>query len=140
MVVDTHDINDFIMKPLPNHLFTRDTSCWIYNGVSINPMAKPARQRETNNLRAIYRWHPQFAGGDFIKYFGDEDINYDHATLEGGDVLVIGRGAVLIGMSERTTPQGVEFPRRHCLNIVRRNASLPLNCQNIAPVCTLTPS
>lgn len=74
MVVDTHDINDFIMKPLPNHLFTRDTSCWIYNGVSINPMAKPARQRETNNLRAIYRWHPQFAGGDFIKYFGDEDI------------------------------------------------------------------
>lgn len=110
MVVDTHDINDFIMKPLPNHLFTRDTSCWIYNGVSINPMAKQARQRETNNLRAIYRWHPQFADGDFIKYFGDENINYDHATLEGGDVLVIGRGAVLIGMSERTTPQGIEFP------------------------------
>ncbi|MCP5904513.1 arginine deiminase family protein, partial [Klebsiella pneumoniae] len=61
MVVDTHTANDFIMKPLPNHLFTRDTSCWIYNGVSINPMAKPARQRETNNLRAIYRWHPAFA-------------------------------------------------------------------------------
>ncbi|HDV7534226.1 TPA: arginine deiminase, partial [Escherichia coli] len=75
----------------------------------INPMAKPARQRETNNLRAIYRWHPAFADGDFIKYFGDENIYYDHATLEGGDVLVIGRGAVLIGMSERTTPQGVEF-------------------------------
>ena len=109
MVVDTHTANDFIMKPLPNHLFTRDTSCWIYNGVSINPMAKPARQRETNNLRAIYRWHPAFADGEFIKYFGDENINYDHATLEGGDVLVIGRGAVLIGMSERTTPQGVEF-------------------------------
>ncbi len=49
---------------------------------------------ETNNLRAIYRWHPQFAGGEFIKYFGDENINYDHATLEGGDVLVIGRGRV----------------------------------------------
>lgn len=109
MVVDTHGVNDFIMKPLPNHLFTRDTSCWIYNGVSINPMAKTARQRETNNLRAIYRWHPAFAGKEFIKYFGDDDINYDHATLEGGDVLVIGRGAVLIGMSERTTPQGVEF-------------------------------
>ena len=92
MVVDTHTSNDFIMKPLPNHLFTRDTSCWIYNGVSINPMAKPACQRETNNLRAIYRWHPAFADGDFIKYFGDENIYYDHATLEGGDVLVIGRG------------------------------------------------
>ncbi|EEG5674277.1 arginine deiminase [Salmonella enterica] len=109
MVVDLHSENDFIMKPLPNHLFTRDTSCWIYNGVSINPMAKSARQRETNNLRAIYRWHPAFSGKEFIKYFGDENINYDHATLEGGDVLVIGRGAVLIGMSERTTPQGVEF-------------------------------
>ncbi|EMJ2320522.1 arginine deiminase [Salmonella enterica] len=109
MVVDLHSENDFIMKPLPNHLFTRDTSCWIYNGVSINPMAKFARQRETNNLRAVYRWHPAFSGKEFIKYFGDENINYDHATLEGGDVLVIGRGAVLIGMSERTTPQGVEF-------------------------------
>lgn len=109
MVVDLHSENDFIMKPLPNHLFTRDTSCWIYNGVSINPMAKSARQRETNNLRAVYRWHPAFSGNEFIKYFGDENINYDHATLEGGDVLVIGRGAVLIGMSERTTPQGVEF-------------------------------
>lgn len=109
MVTETHAATDFIMKPLPNHLFTRDTSCWIYNGVSINPMAKMARQRETNNLRAIYRWHPLFAKGDFIKYYGDDNINYDHATLEGGDVLVIGRGAVLIGLSERTTPQGVEF-------------------------------
>ncbi|RPH29807.1 arginine deiminase [Buttiauxella warmboldiae] len=109
MVVDIHQASDFIIKPLPNHLFTRDTSCWIYNGVSINPMAKRARQRETNNLRAIYRWHEKFANGDFIKYYGDENINYDHATIEGGDVLVIGRGAVLVGLSERTTPQGVEF-------------------------------
>lgn len=112
IVVDTHDRNDFIMMPLPNHLFTRDTSCWIYNGVSINPMAKAPRRRETNNLRAMYRWHPRFAGGNFITYFGDETITYDQATLEGGDVLVIGRGAVLIGMSERTSPQGMEFLAR----------------------------
>jgi arginine deiminase len=71
-------------------------------------MMKPARQRETNHLRAIYRWHPTFAGQDFIKYFGDEDLHYDNANIEGGDVLVIGKGAVLIGISERTTPQGVE--------------------------------
>lgn len=112
MVVDTHSLNDFVIKPLPNHLFTRDTSCWIYNGVSLNPMAKEARKRETNNLRAIYRWHPVFTDNEFISYFGDEEFNYDHATLEGGDVLVIGRGAVLIGLSERTTPQGVEFLAR----------------------------
>ena len=103
-----HSPCDFIIKPLPNHLFTRDTSCWVYGGVSINPMAKEARQRETNHLRAIYRWHPTFAGQDFIKYFGDEQNAYDKSTIEGGDVLVIGKGSVLIGMSERTTPQGVE--------------------------------
>ncbi|BCN25149.1 MULTISPECIES: arginine deiminase [Vibrio] len=99
---------DFVIEPLPNHLFTRDTSCWVYGGVSLNPMMMPARQRETNHLRAIYHWHPTFAGQDFIKYFGDEDLHYDNANIEGGDVLVIGNGAVLIGISERTTPQGVE--------------------------------
>lgn len=112
MSIDLHQPDDFIMAPLPNHLFTRDTSCWIYNGVSINPMAKVVRQRETNNLRAIYRWHPSFADGEFIKYFGEQNTNYEHATLEGGDVLVLGRGTVMIGMSERTTPFGVEFLAR----------------------------
>ncbi|WP_428773268.1 arginine deiminase [Vibrio sp.] len=108
MLQAMHKPTDFIIDPLPNHLFTRDTSCWVYGGVSINPMAKVARQRETNHLRAIYRWHPTFADQPFINYFGDQERNYDRSTIEGGDVLVIGNGAVLIGMSERTTPQGVE--------------------------------
>lgn len=108
MLPRMHRPLDFVIEPLPNHLFTRDTSCWVYGGVSLNPMMKPARQRETNHLRAIYRWHPVFAGQDFIKYFGDEDLHYDNANIEGGDVLVIGNGAVLIGISERTTPQGAE--------------------------------
>ncbi|MGF1765670.1 arginine deiminase [Aliivibrio kagoshimensis] len=108
MMQGMHAPTDFIIEPLPNHLFTRDTSCWVYGGVSINPMAKEARQRETNHVRAIYRWHPSFAGQDFIKYYGDEEKMYDQSTIEGGDVLVIGKGSVLIGMSERTTPQGVE--------------------------------
>ncbi|MTI13934.1 arginine deiminase [Sansalvadorimonas verongulae] len=99
---------DFILDPIPNHLFTRDTSCWVYGGVSVNPMAKPARKRETVHMRAIYKFHPMFKDADFHTYYGDTDQNYDLGTIEGGDVLVIGRGAVLIGMSERTTPQGVE--------------------------------
>ena len=99
---------DFILDPIPNHLFTRDTSCWVYGGVSVNPMAKPARKRETVHLRAIYKFHPMFKDADFHTYYGDTDQNYDHGTIEGGDVLVIGRGAVLVGMSERTTAQGVE--------------------------------
>ncbi|WBA08323.1 arginine deiminase [Salinivibrio kushneri] len=108
MLQAMHAPSDFIIDPLPNHLFTRDTSCWLYGGVSINPMAKPARKRETNHLRAIYKWHPRFANGDFITYFGAQNIDYDNATIEGGDVTVLGKGVVLIGMSERTTPQGVE--------------------------------
>ncbi len=108
MTLGMMEQSDFLIDPIPNHLFTRDTSCWIYGGVSMNPMAKSARKRETVHLRAIYNHHPMFKGADFFSYFGDDDQNYDLSTIEGGDVLVIGRGAVLIGMSERTTPQAVE--------------------------------
>ncbi len=102
------DPYDFIIPPLPNHLFTRDTSCWIYNGVSVNPMAKSARRRETVHLRAIYNFHPMFNKSKFHFWLGNHDYFYDHMTIEGGDVLVIGNGYVLIGMGERTTPQAVE--------------------------------
>jgi arginine deiminase len=97
----------FLLPPLPNHLFTRDTTCWIYNGVSLNPMAKPARRRETANIEAIYRFHPTFAGQE-LRWFGGVDAAHGSSTIEGGDILVIGDGAVLVGIGERTTPQAVE--------------------------------
>lgn len=100
--------DDFILPPLPNHLFQRDNSCWIYGGVTINPMAMPARQRESLHTRAIYQFHPMFTETDFVTYFGGEDHTYQPASLEGGDVHVLGRGVVLIGMGERTTPMAVE--------------------------------
>jgi arginine deiminase len=100
--------DDFILTPLPNHLFQRDNSCWIYGGVSVNPMAKPARQRESLHSRAIYRFHPMFADSDFVTYYGGDDIDYQPASIEGGDVEVIGHEAVLMGMGERTTPMAVE--------------------------------
>jgi len=101
--------DDFVLPPLPNHLFQRDNSCWIYRGVSINPMAKPARQRETLHSRAIYRYHPMFARADFTRYYGDDDAIHLPATIEGGDVHVLGRGAVMVGMGERSTPMAVEL-------------------------------
>jgi arginine deiminase len=104
--------DDFVLAPLPNHLFQRDNSCWIYGGVTVNPMAKRARQRESLHTRAIYRFHPLFAGSDFVTYFGDEDRSYEPASIEGGDIHVIGHGAVLIGMGERTTPMAVEMVAR----------------------------
>jgi arginine deiminase len=101
------DPDGFVLAPLPNLLYQRDTSCWIYHGVSVNAMRKRARMRETIYDEAIYRWHPMFAGGGFeIWYHGGESAP---ASLEGGDVLVLGNGAVLVGMSERTQPQSVEM-------------------------------
>ena len=100
----------FVLPPLPNHLFTRDTSCWLYGGVSLNPMAKPARDPETVHAQAIYRFHPLFAGGDFQTWYGGEPLY--PATLEGGDVLVVGEGAVVMGMGERSSPQAVELLAR----------------------------
>jgi arginine deiminase len=100
--------DDFVLPPLPNHLFQRDNSCWIYGGVTINPMARAARRRESLHTRAIYRFHPLFAEEGFTVYYGDEDRDYQPASIEGGDVHVLGHGAVLIGMGERTTPMAVE--------------------------------
>ncbi len=100
--------DDFVLTPLPNHLFQRDNSAWIYGGVTVNPMAKPARQRETLHTRAIYSFHPMFAGAHFFTYLGDDDVHHQPATIEGGDVHVVGNGAVLVGMGERTAPMTVE--------------------------------
>ena len=100
------DPDGFVLAPLPNLLYQRDTSCWIYGGVSINAMRRQARIRESALAEAIYRWHPLFAGAGFDVWYHGADAA--PATIEGGDVLVLGNGAVLAGMSERTTPQAVE--------------------------------
>jgi arginine deiminase len=101
------DPDGFVLAPLPNLLYQRDTSCWIYRGVSINAMRRHARVRESALAEAIYRWHPLFAGAGFDVWYRGADAA--PATIEGGDVLVLGNGAVLAGMSERTTPQALEL-------------------------------
>jgi arginine deiminase len=101
--------DDFILAPLPNHLFQRDNSAWIYGAVSVNPMAKEARQRETINSRVVYNFHPMFAAAPPTFLYGNDSAVHVPATVEGGDVAVLGHHTVLIGMGERTTPQGVEL-------------------------------
>ncbi|MER6972869.1 arginine deiminase [Nocardioides sp. NPDC000445] len=99
--------DDFLLAPLPNHLFQRDNVAWVYDAVSLNPMAKPARRRETINSKVVYDFHPMFRGrADYL--YGHDGLDYGGATLEGGDVTVIGNRAVMVGMGERSTPQGVE--------------------------------
>ncbi len=100
--------SDFVLTPLPNQLFARDSSAWIYGGVTINPMARPARRPESLHLAAIYKFHPQFRDGDFRVWWGDLDDGYrGSATLEGGDIMPVGQGVVLVGMGDRTTYQAV---------------------------------
>jgi arginine deiminase len=98
-------VNEYLMPPLPNTIYTRDTTCWIYGGVTMNPLFWPARHDETLLMKAIYDFHPDFTGNTV--WWGDPELEWGQATLEGGDVMPIGNGAVLIGMSERSSRQAI---------------------------------
>jgi arginine deiminase len=98
-------VREYLMPPLPNTLFTRDTTCWIYGGVTLNPLYWPARHDETLLMKAIYTFHPDFTGARI--WWGDPEKDWGLATLEGGDVMPVGNGVVLIGMSERSSRQAI---------------------------------
>ena len=100
-------VREYLMPPLPNTLYTRDTTCWMYGTVSLNPLYWPARHDETLLMKAIYEFHPDFASAKSQILWGDPELNWGSATLEGGDVMPIGNGAVLIGMSERSSRQAI---------------------------------
>jgi arginine deiminase len=112
LVWESADPNSMLLPPLPNFLFQRDPSCWIYNGVTLNPMTKPARMPETMICEAIYRFHPMFTAEQFDIWLGGADEDWGRMHVEGGDVQPIGNGAVMIGMGERTTPQAVLYIAR----------------------------
>ena len=96
-----------VLDPLPNHMFTRDTSAWIGDVVSVSPMRHPARRRESLHLELIYRHHPQFAGASAPRRIVGRD-GAGTATVEGGDVMMLSPRVVAVGMSERTSAVGVE--------------------------------
>lgn len=106
MVREAAGVSEYLLPPLPNTIYTRDTTCWIYGGVTLNPLYWPARHEETILAAAIYRFHPDFAGKVNV-WWGDPLLEHGLATLEGGDVMPIGQGNVLIGMSERTSRQAI---------------------------------
>jgi arginine deiminase len=107
---------DFVLPPLPNQLFTRDTSAWIYGGVSINHMYWPARQHESLNVEAVYRFHPRFRNADFPIWFGGFDHDWGGASIEGGDIMPVGDGVLLIGQGERTTARAVSILAQNLFN------------------------
>jgi arginine deiminase len=106
------DPTAMLLPPLPNFLFQRDPSCWIFDGVTINPMTKPARKPESMIIETIYTFHPMFADEEFPVWLGGADSDWGQCHVEGGDVQPIGNGTVMIGMGERTTPQAVQYIAR----------------------------
>jgi arginine deiminase len=105
LVREATGVNEYLMPPLPNMLYTRDTTSWIYGGVTMNPLYWPARHDETLLMKAIYEFHPDYTGSTV--WWGDPERDFAQATFEGGDVLIPGNGVVLIGMSERTSRQAI---------------------------------
>jgi arginine deiminase len=98
-------VREYLMPPLPNTLYTRDTTCWLYGGVTFNPLFWPARHDETLLYKAIYEFHPDFVGSTV--WWGDPEQDWGQATFEGGDIMPVGDGVVLMGMSERTSRQAI---------------------------------
>ncbi|MEQ6902954.1 arginine deiminase [Nocardioides sp. YIM 152588] len=96
----------FVIDPLPNLLFTRDSSVWLADRVAVTSLAMPARRRETQLTDLIYRFHPRFAHAQRVHGHGLEHV-------EGGDVLLLAPGVVAVGVGERTTPAGAERLARH---------------------------
>ncbi|MFB6612515.1 arginine deiminase [Agromyces sp. NPDC056379] len=98
-------VREYLMPPLPNTLYTRDTTCWLYGGVTLNPLYWPARHDETLLMKAIYQFHPDFVGSTI--WWGDPEKDWGQATFEGGDIMPVGNGVVLMGMSERTSRHAI---------------------------------
>ncbi|MFD3657390.1 arginine deiminase [Streptomyces sp. NPDC058620] len=98
-------VREYLMPPLPNTLYTRDTTCWLYGGVTLNPLYWPARHDETLLMKAVYLFHPDFM--DSTVWWGDPERDWGQATFEGGDIMPVGNGVVLMGMSERTSRQAI---------------------------------
>lgn len=96
---------EYLLPPLPNTLYTRDTTCWLYGGLTMNPLFWPARHDETLLYKAVYTFHPDYVGSNL--WWGDPELDWGQTTVEGGDVMPVGNGVVLIGMSERTSRQGI---------------------------------
>jgi arginine deiminase len=104
---------DFVLPPLPNQLFTRDTSAWIYGGVSLNHMYWPARQHESLNVEAVYRFHPRFREADFKIWYGGVDHDWGTASIEGGDIMPVGDGVLFVGQGERSNARAVSILARN---------------------------
>ncbi len=126
--------DDFLIDPLPNLLFTRDSSVWVRDRVAITSLAMPARKRETELTELIYSRHPRFVGTPRM-----HGAHLEH--VEGGDVLLLAPGVIAVGVGERTTPAGVERLARQCFQAdARAHRARRTRSRRSARPCTSTRS
>jgi arginine deiminase len=136
LVYNLMDRHDFVIDPLPNLLFTRDSSLWIRDQAAVTSLAMPARARETTLTQAIYRYHPRFAGTELLYQPGLEH-------LEGGDVLLLAPGVIAVGVGERTTAAGAErlarrvFERRLAHSVLVVPIAQKRATMHLDTVCTM---
>jgi arginine deiminase len=136
LVTSLSAVDDFVVDPLPNLVFTRDSSTWVGDHVAVTSLAMPARERETSLTRMVYRHHPRFAGTPTV---------YEPALehLEGGDVLQLCDGVLAVGTGERTTPAGVERLARQCFSagVVHTVLAVPIRqdraTMHLDTICTM---
>ncbi|MCL2654389.1 MAG: arginine deiminase [Coriobacteriia bacterium] len=107
MIRPTPGENEYLIDPLPNMLYARDTTAWAYDGMFMNPLQRHARHGETLLMKAIYQFHPAFTEAKITTYWGDPEQHWGKATVEGGDILVTGNRTVTIGLSARTSCQAI---------------------------------
>jgi arginine deiminase len=130
---------DFVISPLPNLLFTRDSSVWVGDQPTLTRLAMPARRRERSIMKAIYWAHPRFARNNWVAFGAERD----EAWLEGGDVLALGPGVVAVGSGQRTTPAGVEsfaqwlFAREAAHTVIAVPIAQERATMHLDTVCTM---
>jgi arginine deiminase len=136
LVYGLMDRHDFVIDPLPNLLFTRDSSLWIRDHAAVTSLAMPARARETTLTQAIYRYHPRFAGTPLVYQPGLEHV-------EGGDVLLLAPGVIAVGVGERTRAAGAErlarrvFERRLAHTVLVVPIAQERATMHLDTVCTM---
>ena len=136
LVAALHAADDFLIDPLPNLLFTRDSSVWVQDRVTITSLAMPARRRESQLTQLIYTFHPRFAG---VQRIHGPDLEY----LEGGDVLALADGVLAVGVGERTRPAGAERLARtvFALGLAHTVLAVPIDqdraTMHLDTICTM---
>jgi arginine deiminase len=136
VVFELLDRHDFVIDPLPNLVFSRDSSVWIGDGAAVASMAAPSRRRESALIKVIYGHHPKFAGTKCL--YGPE-----LEQVEGGDVLLLAPGVIAVGVGERTTPAGLERLARRVFDAGLAHTVLavpirqPVGAMHLDTVCTV---